>query len=220
MGELQPFEFVITLIIADLATIPMAEINIPLVHGVIPLLTLSLLHYLISVLARKSIFARKIINGKPVIVISPNGIEYDNLKKLNMNLDDLIEAMRETNYFSFEDIRYGIIETNGKLTVLPKANVSPITSQDLKLKKQETYLPITLISGGKIINENLKYTKLKKEYLLEKLEENNINSIKNIVILSVDEGGQVFVQEQQSEPKTFKINYKGEYVWEELFGCL
>ena len=92
LGELQPFEFVITLIIADLATIPMSEINIPLLHGLIPLLTLSVMHFLISFLARKSIAMRKLFNGKPVIVINSSGIDYEALRKRNMNFNDLSEA--------------------------------------------------------------------------------------------------------------------------------
>src|SRR5574344_1000390 len=121
LGELQPFEFAITLIIADLATIPMAEINIPIIHGVIPLIILMILHFFISWISRKSIFMRKVINGKPVLIMTPDGINYTALKDLNMNLNDLNEALRNLNYFSLDQIQYAIVETNGKITVLPNS---------------------------------------------------------------------------------------------------
>lgn len=212
MGQLQPFEFVVTLIIADLATIPMAEINTPLVHGLIPLLTLTLIHYFISFLSRKSIFARKILNGKSVIVISPNGIEYDNLKKLNMNLDDLIEAMREINYFSFSEVRFGILETNGKLTIIPKATSQFITSKDLKIQKDEQYLPIILISDGKIIKENLDYTGITEEKLIDILHNNSCKEINKLIVVTIDENGTMFIQQKNKKPQTIKIDYQGEYL--------
>ena len=114
LGELQPFEFVITLIVADLATLPMADTAIPLIHGIVPLITLLLIHFALSLFMRKSIFFRKLISGKPVIIISPKGIDYENLKKLNLNLNDVQESLRTLNYYNFDDIQYAIVETNGK----------------------------------------------------------------------------------------------------------
>ena len=91
IGEMQPFELVITLVIADLATIPMGEPAIPLIHGIIPLITLVCLHFLLSFLMRKSLYFRKLINGLPVILIGPDGIDFKALRKLNMNFNDLQE---------------------------------------------------------------------------------------------------------------------------------
>ena len=121
IGEMQPYELVITLIIADLATVPMSDANIPLLNGILPLAILVILHYSITMLTRKSIFLRKLISGQPVVIISPDGINYQALKKLNMNLHDLQESLRQCNYFDFEQIRYAIIETNGKMSIIPSA---------------------------------------------------------------------------------------------------
>ena len=104
IGEMQPFEFVITLIIADLACIPMAELSVPLVHGIVPILTLLIVHFLICFLSRKFQFARYLLTGRPAIVISPKGINYKELKELNMTLDDLIELMRGCDCFKIEEI--------------------------------------------------------------------------------------------------------------------
>ena len=114
IGEMQPYEVVITLIIADLATLPMSDTNIPLLNGLLPLAILVLIHYILTLLTRKSIKIRRIMSGKPVIVISAKGIEYQALKDLNLGIDDLLEMMRQAGYYSFDQVLYGIIDTNGK----------------------------------------------------------------------------------------------------------
>ena len=209
LGELQPFEFVITLIIADLATIPMAEINIPLLHGIVPLVTLTLVQFLISLISCKSITMRKIINGKPVIIISPNGIDFENLKKLNMNINDLNEALRNLNYFSFEDISYAIVETNGKISVLPKAEASPVTNEDLKIKTSPTYLPLMLICEGKLLKENLKTAKTDKKFVQNILNKQGGYDIKEVIFLTIDNQGKVVLQIKDKTPSVIQTNYQG-----------
>lgn len=213
LGELQPFEFVITLIIADLATIPMSEINVPLLHGVIPLVTLSLLHFIISFLSRKSIFMRKIISGKPVIVINPNGIDYEALKKLNMNFNDLCEALRGINYFSLDQIQYAIVETNGKITVLPNADNAPLTATDFNIKKEESTLPVMIICDGKPIKENLKLTKIDLDFLSKEIQKAGAFKIKDIMIATIDNSGKMYVQPKDKKYKTFTTNFKGGDNW-------
>lgn len=209
LGELQPFEFVITLIIADLATIPMAEINIPLLHGIVPLITLALIQFLISFLSCKSINFRKIINGKPVIIISPNGIDYENLKKLNMNINDLSEALRNMNYFSLDQIQYAIVETNGKISVLPTADSSPITNKDLKLQRPKTMLPLMLVCEGKLLKENLKTAKLEKSFIQKILNKQGGYEIKEVILLTIDNEGSVILQIKDKPTLSLKTNYKG-----------
>ena len=148
VGEMQPFEFVITLIIADLACIPMAELSVPLVHGIVPIVTLMILHFLICFFARKLQFVRYILTGRPAIVINPNGINYKELKELNMTLDDLIELMRGCNVFKIEEIAYAIIETNGNLCVIKKSELENITRSDLKVKVSQM-MYITIMSCRK-----------------------------------------------------------------------
>lgn len=209
LGELQPFEFVITLIIADLATIPMAEINIPLLHGIIPLITLTLVQFLISFISCKSITMRKVINGKPVIIISPNGIDYENLKKLNMNINDLNEALRNLNYFSFEDIDYAIVETNGKISVLPKSSASPVTNGDLKLKTEPNYLPIMLICEGKYLKENFKTADVTTDFVEKILNKNGIFEMKDVIFLTLDNSGKIVLQVKDKPPIVVQSKYKG-----------
>ena len=214
LGQLQPFEFVITLIIADLATIPMSEINVPLLHGVVPLVTISLIHFLIGFLSRKSIKLRQIFNGKPIIVVSPNGVEYDALKKLNMDFNDLCEALRENNYFSLDEIQYAIIETNGQLSVLPNADNTPTTAQDFDIKKEKTALPIMIVCDGHKIKENLKLSGIDEDFLNSQFQKNGIVDTKKVLIATIDNNGKFYVKTKGEKYKSFVAkNYEGGENW-------
>ena len=212
LGELQPFEFVITLIIADLATIPMAEINIPVLHGIVPLLTLMVLHFFISWLSRKSIFLRKLINGKPVLVITPDGINYKALKELNMNLNDLNEALRNLNYFSLDQIEYAIVETNGKMTVLPNAENAPLCATDFKIKKPKSTMPIMLIDDGKFLKENLLIAKCDEQFVLKQIRKIGAFRAKEILVATIDNQGKMYVQAKNKSYVIIQTKHKiGDY---------
>ncbi len=194
IGEMQPYEVVITLIIADLATVPMSDANIPLLNGILPLAILVLVHYTITMLTRKSLWLRKLISGKPIILISPDGIDYNSLKQLNMNLDDLQESLRQCNYFSFEQVEYAIVETNGKMTVIPTAENAPATAQDVKANNPPPKLPYLVISDGKLMKDNLDKINFSVDKLTQLLTKLNIKNIKNIIIMNLDEDGKLYYQ--------------------------
>lgn len=213
LGQLQPFEFVITLIIADLATIPMAEINIPVVHGIVPLVTISLLHFLISFLSRKSITLRRVFNGKPIIVINPNGVDYEALKKLNMDFNDLCELLRETNYFSLDQIQYAIIETNGQMTVLPNADNAPLSAPDFNIKKEKSALPIMLVCDGKIIKENMMIAKVDDDFLQKYMRKAGAFKTKEVMLLTLDNNGKMFIQAKNRKYMSIQTNFRGGNNW-------
>ncbi len=213
LGELQPFEFVITLIVADLATMPMADTGIPLIHGVVPLITLLLIHFTISILIRKSIFWRKVISGKPVIIISPEGIDYENLKKLNLNLNDIQESLRTLNYYNFDDIEYAIVETNGKITVIPKVASTPPTCEDLQISKPENHLIMILISDGKLVKENLEVAKLDENFILKQLKKIGESKIKDILVFTLDNNGNMYIQPKNKPYVTLKTSFEGGNNW-------
>lgn len=202
IGEMQPYELVITLIIADLATVPMSDANIPLLNGVLPLAILVILHFSITMLTRKSIFLRKIISGQPVILISPDGINYDALKKLNMNLHDLQESLRQCNYFNFEQVRYAIIETNGKMSVIPTAENAPATAKDVNASNPEPEFPVLIVSDGKIMKDNLAQMSLSEEKLNNLLIQLNIKRIKDVIVMNLDNSGKLYYQ---LKGKQFKV---------------
>lgn len=208
IGDMQPFELVVTFIIADLACIPMSDVSIPIVFGIIPLLTLVVLHHLLSLLNRKSIIFRKILNGKPIIVIDKEGINYKALKKLNMTLNDLTEGLRASQCFNIQDVAYAIVETNGNISVLLKSEVSPITTQDMKVKTEEASLNIILVNDGKLVKDNLANLNINNEFIDKILKEQNTKSLSDVLILTINEKGEVYYQEKNKKAKILqeKVN--------------
>lgn len=210
LGEMQPFELVLTLIIADLVTIPMAEISVPIMHGIIPLFILVLTHFLLTFLSSKSTKFSSFLSGKPVIVINPDGIDYRALKNLNMSVDDVFEAIRGCGYFSIEQIQYAIMETNGKMSVLPKSQFAPITAGDMKIENEESFLPISIVNEGKLMEQNLKLLKLDKSDVEQILKENGMSGIKKVLLLTIDKNGKVYLQQIDKKYKTFLYKKRGE----------
>lgn len=209
IGEMQPFELVITLVIADLATIPMAETALPLIHGVIPLLTIVCVHYLLSFIARKSLRFRKLLNGKPIIVINPDGIDFEALQRLNMNFNDLMEALRTCNYFNVDEVLYAIVQTNGSLTVVPRAIYAPLTPNDMKIEKDENALPIIIVSKGKLVKENLTISKLKEEDIKEAFRKANAGTIKDVMFATIDNNGKMYIQPYKKAYISFESDLNG-----------
>lgn len=208
IGQLQPFELVITLILAELAILPMQENGMPLINGIVPLFTLVSIHFFISFIGQKSFFLRKIISGKPVVLISPKGIEHENLKSLNMNLNELTESLRDLGYFDLANIEYAIAETNGKITALSKSSKRFITPEDLKIKTKQTPLAISLILDGKIIKENMKEMNITKEFLNIQLKKVKITDTKNVFIATLNGIGQMYIQEYNKQYISLETNYK------------
>lgn len=210
LGQMQPFELVLTLIIADLATIPMAEISVPVLHGIVPLLTLVILHFIIIYLCKLSYKISSFVSGKPVIVINPNGIDYKALKSLNLTVDDVFEAIRGCGYFNIEQIQYAIMETNGKMSVLPKSQFAPVTAQDLQLSPQKSTLPINIINEGKIVKNNLAIAKLDEIKIKQILKQGNAKNIKEVLIMTVDKNGSVYFQKYKDKYQTFQTEPLGQ----------
>lgn len=204
IGEMQPYEVVITLIIADLATLPMSDTNIPLLHGILPLAILVLLHYLITLLTRKNAKIRRVISGQPVVVISPNGLEYKAFKSLNITIDDIIEMLRQNGYYSFEQILYAIIETNGKISVIPKSEFAPATATDVGVTNPEAKIPSIVVSDGKIMKSQLIEANLDTESLNKILKHLKINKVADLILLSIDAEGKIYYQMKNDSCKVIE----------------
>lgn len=214
IGEMQPFEFVITLIIADLACIPMAELSVPILHGVVPIVTLLIVHFFICFLARKSMIARYILTGRPAIVIDSRGINYKELRSLNMTLDDLMELVRGCDVFNLADIAYAILETNGNLCVIKKAQTEPVTREDMKIKVSQSSLPVNIIMDGKLMKENVELTGIDEKFINKCIEKAKIKRVKDVLIFTLDANGEVFIQgKNASECFSFEMNYDGGGKW-------
>ncbi|MBQ3047439.1 MAG: DUF421 domain-containing protein [Clostridia bacterium] len=208
IGDMQPFELVVTLIIADLACIPMSDITIPIVFGIVPLFSLVVFHYFFSFLNRKSIFFRKLLNGRPIIVVDELGINYSALKKLNMTINDLTEGLRACDCFDLNDVAYAIVETNGKISVLLKSNCLPATNKDLKIKTGQSSLSLIIINDGKFIESNLEPLNIDNKTVENILKQNNIKNKKDVLLLSINNNGDVYLQQKNKPYKFFQINLK------------
>lgn len=214
VGEMQPFEFVITLIIADLACIPMAELAVPLVHGIVPIFTLLVIHFFICFLSRKSMKIRYLVSGRPAIIVSPSGINYHELKKLNMNLDDLIEQLRGSGVFNIEDTAYAIMETNGKIAVIKKANIEPPTREDMEVEIQQNGLPVNIIMDGVLMKENVNLTGINDDFIHSCLKKAKIEQMKKVLLFTLDNQGNVFIQgKNASKYFTFQMPFDGVGKW-------
>ena len=207
---MQPFELVIMLIIADLATIPMAETALPLIHGIIPILTLAVVHSILSYIVRKSLFVRKLVNGKPKIIISPNGVERSALKELNLNYSDLIEGIRTAGYFNLEEILYAIMQTNGTVTVLPRSAYTPLTANDIQLEKSPASLPVIIYSEGKILKENLEFAKIDANFINNEIKSAGFHSLNDIILITLNSQGKMYIQPKSGKFVTIDTAYKGE----------
>lgn len=216
IGEMQPFELVITLIIAEVACIPMNDPYIPLYAGIVPIITLATLHILLSLLSRKSIKARKILSGSSVIVIDKDGINYDNMKKMNMNIDDLIEAVRTAGYVDFSEIAYAIFETNGKLVVVEKeqqqSQAEQSQSDGEQQQQQQTLLPIELVVDGKYIEENMALSGTEKPEIERVLGENGLK-LKDILYADVRQDGNAYFSPKRKPAFCSSINIGGGNNW-------
>jgi len=194
ISQLQPFEFVLTLMLAELATIPMEDTGIPLLKGVIPICILLFAQVTISYLSLKSQGIRKVVSGTTTILIK-NGIILDEaLRKNRYNINDLLEQLRIKNHPNVNEIEFAYLETNGEISVIPKAEKRPIVVRDLNITVEEVKMPVTLILDGVVQSENLRTTNFDGKWLEEKLKMFNIEKTTDVLIAILDTNGSFFAQ--------------------------
>lgn len=203
IGEMQPFEFIITLLIAELACVPMTDVSIPLSYGIVAVLAVFIIHQIMSILERAGGAVKFAISGKPSVVITPNGVDVGELKKNNLGVSDLIEAMRMGGYFKLDDLSYGIFESNGKFSALENQNAEKGKS-----------VPLLLVENGKFENDNLEKTGLSREKLLKAIGvKQDAFSVKKIEVLTLDGTGDCYLQLKNSHYKKLKIELDGGVKW-------
>lgn len=202
IGEMQPYELVITLIIADLACIPMADNSIPLLYGLIAILTVYLLHQIICLLDLNFAKAKSLVSGVPSVVLNKNGIDDTQLKKNNLDVSDLIESLRVEGYFALDAVQYALYEAEGTFSALPKANYA----------EMQKSLPIILIDEGKFDKKNIQLTKKNVQYYLDILKAQGCKDIKRVLVMTVDGNGKVYFQQKGEKYKTFELNWE-ETLW-------
>lgn len=182
IGEMQPTELVLALVIADLSAVPMESLNTPILYGIIPILTLFIIEETLSYIALKSDKARGIIYGKPSVIIEHGKILEAELRKLSFNINDLLEQLRLSGFASVADVEFAILETNGQLSTIPKASKRAVTPSDMKLNVENEELPITAVIDGRILSKNLQLIGLDDAWLEKQLAKQGVNSYKKVLI--------------------------------------
>lgn len=197
MGELQPFELVITIMISELAAVPMQNTGVPLLNGIIPILTLLFLQTLITFGTLKSDLMKKLVCGSPTVLISKGKILEDALRRTRYSLNDLMEQLRIKGYFNIHDIEYAILETDGDISVIPKSQKRPVTPADIGIQTKYEGLPISVIVDGRIKKDVLKYANLTEQDVLVELKKRGIDSFKDVFFACIDPEGNWFIQKKE-----------------------
>ena len=193
IGQMQPFELAISIMIADLATLPMTETGVPISNGIIPILGLLVMHLTISMLNLKSTKAREIICGKPAILIFREKVDEKVLKKERFTINELEERLRTNNIFNIGDVEYAVLETSGQVTVIPKPNKRATTPEDFNIEPKYEGIPYDLVVDGKVMYKNLE--KLGKNYVwLQKQTEKFGIRPEQALIVTIDGDNQFFCQ--------------------------
>ena len=197
IGEMQPYELVITLIISDLACIPMSDTAIPLLYGIVAILTIYLLHQIVCLIDLNFRNAKPLISGKPSIVLNKNGIDDTQLKANNLDVSDLVESLRAQGYFSLDAVDYALYEAEGVFSALPKKDYM----------ENQNSLPIIVIDEGKFDDKNIALTKQSTAYYLDVLRGHGCVDIENVLIMTVDGKGKVYLQIKGEKYKIFHLNW-------------
>ena len=196
IGQLQPFELAISIMIADLASIPMTEIGIPIFNGIVPILGLLLMHLIISLINLKSLKAREIICGKPSILIYRGKINEKELKKERFTINELEERLRGNNVVNLGDVEYAILETSGQVTVIQKPEKRNTIPEDFNIVPEYEGIPYDLVVDGKVMNKNLKAIGKNYNWLKKQVEKFDIKPEEALVV-TIDGKGQIFCQKKE-----------------------
>ena len=197
IGELEPSELVLALLIADLAAVPMQDFGIPLLTGLIPILTLLCITMALSVLAMKNVRFRAVLCGRPSIIVVNGVPDQSEMRRNRFTLDELMEELRLKGIIDLSTVKYAILETNGQLSVLPCAAQQPATAQQMGLSPKEPGLPLVIVNDGRVLERNLRTRGLSQTWLEKQLQAHRVGSTKDIFLLTVDEQGKVCLIEKE-----------------------
>ena len=202
IGEMQPYELVITLLIAEIACIPMEDNSIPLLYGFIAIMTIYFLHQIVCLIDLNVRSTKAVLSGSPSIVMNKNGIDDAELKKNNLDVSDLIESLRTEGYFSLDCILYALYESGGTFSALPKPNY----------EKLQTSLPVTIVDEGKFDEKNVALTKRETSYYLDVIRGQGCDELEKVLVLTVDGNGKAYLQIKGKPYVVLHLDWK-EKLW-------
>ena len=195
LGELEPSEFAVTMMISELATVAIQDISLPLIHGLIPILVIVSLEFIVTFLCLRSVTIRRLICGRPSILISNGIIDQAELRRTRFSLDELMSALRLQGAADLSQVRYAILEPGGQLSLILRAEASPVTPSDLSLEVEEKGIPLALVSDGRFVESNLRARGLDRAWVERWLRRHGKPAPEGIFLLTVDEQGSVYCAE-------------------------
>lgn len=202
LGELQPSELVVAIMISDLASVPMQALEIPLISGILPVVTLVIAEVIMSYLSLRSRKVRRFISGEPSIVVYDGHINEKELARLRFNINDLLEELRLNSCHDISDVAVAVVETSGKLSVIPKDTARSATVDDISGgKTRHDGLPCTVISDGELNETELERSGKSRGWLMRELKKQGVHNVAEVFIASVDAENEVFVQKKGEEDK-------------------
>jgi len=194
VGQFQPFELVVAIMIAELAATPMENVGTPILYGLVPMMALVMLHGVMSLLAMKSQGWRRLINGEPTVLVKEGAIQQEALEKLCFSLSDLMEELRMAGILDMAQVGTAIMETSGQVSVFPKAKQRPLTPEDLNMPVKKEGIPLPLVLDGKIQSGNLPGAGLTEKKLMERLKPLGFSQAAEVLFASLNPAGELLVQ--------------------------
>lgn len=199
--ELQPYELVITLMISDLASLPMQDPRLPLLLGIIPIITLLFIKILLTEIQQHSHWFEKLVDGTPSIIISNGELNLEMIKKQRLTINDILEELRGAGYLDINDIQYAIMETNGTISIIPKSDSENVKRKDLKIKESESKIPVVLLENGRLNKKALQSLHKDVKWLDDKLKSTNLPPRNKLFLIMIDSSGKLFVQKKNQKDK-------------------
>lgn len=196
IGQLQPFELVVILIISEMATIGVQNNGLPLLNSLLPIITITILQIVIALLNLKSERFRLVVCGRPAFIIQGGEILEEEMRRLRLNTNDLLEQLRAKGYFDVSEIEYALMETNGQLSILPRADKRPLQPSDINLRVSQDVPAVSIIIDGHIQQHHLQKTGHDMAWLQKKLRQYSIPDAADVFFLSVDKDGHIFCQQK------------------------
>lgn len=196
VGELEPAELVVVFLLSELASIPMQDMNLPLMSSIVPIATLISLEILISVLTLKSRFLRNLFQGRPAILINKGILVEQEMRRQCYNIDEIMEQIRNEGYADIRDVEYAILENSGKISIIPSARGKALTAADMDIKGSPGAMPYIVIADGKIAKKGLQLSGMNEQQLMKKLGQKGIKNPSDVFYAVMDSAGEFYFQKR------------------------
>lgn len=197
IGELEPSELVVTILVSELAAIPMQDVTVPLFAGMVPIATLISIEILISFLCLKSRRLRRLFNGRAAVIIRAGKLDRKKMRDLRLTTDEVMEALRQNNIASPADVKYAAIEPSGQMSYVLKPKKQPVTAEMLNLSPVDSGLPLIVVNDGKPVLGNLKQLNLEVDDLEKRIKKANVPCITDVFLMTLDDCGNQFIQRKE-----------------------